>query len=88
MLEFLSETFDIIWAIVVNMHLWLILSAIVTVMALREGLIQVAIGFGSLFFFILMMGWDKILGKYVMVHGMIAIGLGLIVSFFIWQFKD
>ena len=88
MTEFLSETCEIIWIIIKNMHLWLILSAIVTIMALREGLIQIAIGFGALFLLILMFKWDVILGEYIMTRSMIAIGLGLIIAFFVWQFKD
>ena len=84
----MTEIFELIWVIVVNMHLWLIISAIVTVMALRDGLIQIAVGFAGLFLFVLMQGWDKIIGEYIMVHLMIAIGLGLIIAFFIWQARD
>ena len=88
MLDFLSDLFDIIWAILVNMHLWLILSAIITVLALRDGLIQVAIGCCSIGFLIIFFKWDVILGEYFMTRSMVAVGLGLIVAFFIWQFKD
>jgi len=88
MSEFLTAFFEVTWAIVKNMHLWLILSAFVTLMAMKEGLIQVAVGFAGLFFLILFLGWDKILGDYIMVHGMIAVGLGLLIAFFIWEFKE
>jgi cytochrome b len=82
------ELIEITWSLITNMHLWLILTALVAAMAAKEGVMEITIGFVGLFFLILMLGWDELLGEYVMVNALIAIGLGLMVAFFIWLAKE
>ena len=46
------DALEFIWLIVKTLHFWLIISAIVTATALREGLIEVTVGFGAVFIFL------------------------------------
>ena len=84
----LLEVVNVIWSLITNLHLWLILTALVAAMAAKEGVIEITVGFAGLFFLILMLGWDELIGEYVMVHALIAIGLGLAVAFFIWLARE
>ena len=82
------ELLEVLGNIFIHMHLWLILTAIVASMCINQGAVEVGVGFLGLFFFILMMGWDKWIGEYVMIHCSIAIIFGLGIGFFIWIFKN
>jgi hypothetical protein len=83
MLEFLG----FIWTIVKVLHLWLILSAAITVMALKEGIISVAVAFGGVFIMLLYLDCSNFLSIGTQSRIFLALVVGLIVAFFIWLAK-
>ena len=79
------EMIQALWAVVKVLGvLGLIISAIVIYVSIKEGLIQTAIGFGSIFFLIILFGWHEFLGEQFMVTFMLAIVVGIAIAFFIW----
>ena len=84
----MEDVINTIWIIIKNLHLWLIVSFIVCIMAAKEGVIQVAVGIGAIFFLILFLKLDVIIGNYIMTRFIIAVGVGLFVGFFVWIAKE
>ena len=58
-----------------------ILTAIITMYALKEGLVETAIGFGAIFFLIIFFGWNEIVGRQFMMSFMLAIVTGITIAF-------
>ena len=83
------ETLQFLWLIVKVLHVWLILSAAITVMALKEGLVQVAVVFGGLFIMLLCFNHDECLLSIETISRIcLALIVGLVVAFCIWVIKD
>jgi hypothetical protein len=82
------ETLQFLWLIVKILHVWLILSAAITIMALKEGLVQVAVVFGGLFVMLLYFNQDEILSIETVSRIFLALIVGLVVAFCIWVMKD
>ena len=83
----MSEFFGFLWSLVINLHLWLFLSAAITAMAIKEGIIQVAVVFGGLFLMLICFAEDW-LSIETMSRIFLAIMVGLAVAFFIWIARD
>jgi hypothetical protein len=82
------ETLQFLWLIVKILHVWLILSAAITVMALKEGLVQVAVVFGGLFVMLLYFNRDEYLSIETISRICLALIVGLVVAFCIWVMRD
>ena len=79
------ETLEFIWLIIKILHVWLILSAAITVMALKEGIVQVAVVFGGLF---LMLLCFEIFSDETISRIFLALVVGLVVAFSIYILRN
>ena len=85
----LLDALEFIWLIVKTLHFWLIISAIVTATALREGLIEVTVGFGAVFIFLsYLYSKDSFLSIDIFARIVLAIIVGLFIAYFIWLAKN
>ena len=85
----MSEFLTVLWNFVCGMGvLGMIGIVIVVLCGLEEGFVTTAIGFGSIWFLICLFGWNEWLGDEFMAKFMIAIGTGLVITFFVWQVRD
>lgn len=79
------EVIHALWAVIKVLGvLGVILTAIITMYALKEGLIEAVVGFGSIFFLIIFLGWHEIVGEQFMVSFLLAIITGLVIAFIVW----
>ena len=85
----MSEFLTVLWNFVCGMGILGMLGILfVAYYALQEGLVPAATGLVSIFFLILIFGWEEFLGEEFMVKFIIAVLTGLGIAFFIWQAKD
>jgi hypothetical protein len=82
------ETLQFLWLITKILHVWLILSLAITIMALKEGIVQVAVVFGGLFVMLLYFNQDEILSIETVSRIFLALIVGLVVAGFIWVMRD
>ncbi len=85
----LLDALEFIWLIVKTLHFWLILSALITATALREGLIEVTVGFGAVFIFLsYLYSKGSFLSIDIFARIVLAIIVGLFIAYFIWLAKN
>ena len=82
------EALEFLWTITKILHVWLILSAAITIMALKEGIIQVAVVFGGLFVMLLCFNRDEYLSIETISRICLALIVGIVVACFIWLVRD
>ena len=81
----MSDVIQALWAVIKLLGVFgTILTAIITMYALKEGLIEAATGFGAIFFLIIFFGWHEFLGEAFMVSFLLAIITGLTIAFIVW----
>ena len=79
------EALEFIWLIIKILHIWLLLSLAIAIMALKEGIVQVAVVFGGLFVMLLCF---EIFSIETMSRIFLALIVGLVVAFSIWVMRD
>ena len=82
------ETLQFLWLITKILHVWLFLSLAITIMALKEGIVQVAVVFGGLFVMLLYFNRDEYLSIETISRIFLALVVGLVVAFSIWVMRD
>jgi hypothetical protein len=81
----LLDAFEFLWIIVKNTHVWLLLSACIVAVGVKDGFAGVAVTFGGLFLFLLCF---DIFEMETLARIFLAIAVGLGITFFVWIARD
>jgi hypothetical protein len=81
----LLDALEFLWIIVKNTHVWLLLSACIVAVGVKEGFIEVAVTFSGLFILLLCFNF---LETETLARIFLAISVGLGITFFIWIARD
>jgi hypothetical protein len=81
----MPETIQAVWALLKVLGVFgTVLSGVVVLYALKEGVVEAATGFGAIFFMFIFLGWDKFVGMQFMMSFMLAIVVGLVIAVIFW----